>query len=193
MPPLRFQHAFFMKKPLHKESEIFLSYVNGRITPWDIRDEEDLVEAANRGLDHSFDALGSSDNELVIFERSAARWLTSLLKDGFTAVMIDELNRQTATIRYRRLLNLAEGGAPRWDNIADLGDAIGPESKAAYAISHLLDTGAFHRLRQCQADACDRFFLGSPNAKWCSSNCGSRSRGRNKRKRDRESGVMRGV
>ncbi len=182
-----------MKKPLHNDSETFLSYVEGRISVWDDSVEEVLVEAANRGLNHSFDESTSYVDDLVIFESTVAQWLTSLRKDGFTAPMIDELNKQTADIRYRRLLNLDEGGSPRWDNIADLGDDIEPESKAAYAISHLLGSGAFQRLRQCQADACDRFFLGPPNAKWCSDRCGSRSRGRDKRKRDRESGVLPGT
>ena len=182
-----------MKKPLHEESETFLSYADGRISVWDDSDEEVLVEAANRGLRHSSDETASYIDELMLFESAVAQWLTRLLKDGFTALMIDELNKQTADIRYRRLLNLDEGGSPRWDNIAYLGDDIEPESKAAYAISHLLGSGAFQRLRQCQADACDRFFLGPPNAKWCSPRCGSRSRGRDKRKRDRESGVLPGT
>ena len=42
----------------------------------------------------------------MIFERTVAQWLTSLRKDGFTALMIDELNKHTANIKYWRLLNL---------------------------------------------------------------------------------------
>jgi predicted RNA-binding Zn ribbon-like protein len=129
----------------------------------------------------------------MIFERTVAQWLTSLRKDGFTALMIDELNKHTANIKYRRLLNLDEGVSPRWDNIADLGDDIEAKSKAAYAISHLLGSWVFQRLRKCQAEACDRFFLGPSNAKWCSPSCGSRSRGRDKRKRDRETRVLPGT
>jgi hypothetical protein len=181
-----------MKKPLHKKSETFLSYADGRITVWDEDDEEVLVEAANRGLGHSIDELTRVDG-LMVFERTVAQWLTGLRKDGFTALMIEELNKQTADIRYRRLLNLDEDGSPRWDSIADLGGDIGSESKAAYAISHLLGSGAFQRLRQCQEDTCDRFFLGPPNARWCSDRCGSRSRGRDKRKRDSESGALPGT
>ena len=128
----------------------------------------------------------------MIFESAVAQWLTRLIENGVTGQLIDELNKQTSDIRYRRLLDIYEGGSPRWNNIADLDD-IEPESSAAYAISHLVGSGAFERLRQCQEDACDRFFLGPPNAKWCSSRCGSRSRGRDKRIRDRESGVLPGT
>lgn len=182
-----------MKKPLHKESETFLSYVGGRISVWDDGVEWALVEAANEGLKRFLEETTLYLPERMIFERAVAQWLTRLLNDGVTARLIDELNKQTAHIRYRRLLNLDEGGSPRWDEIADLGNDIEPESKAAYAISHLLGSGAFQRLRQCRADACDRFFLGPPNAKWCSPRCGSRFRGRDKRKRDRESGVLPGT
>jgi hypothetical protein len=71
----------------------------------------------------------------MIFERNVAQWLTSLRKDGFTALMIDEINKQTANIKYTRLLNLDEGGSPRWNSIADPGDDIEAKSKAAYAFS----------------------------------------------------------
>ncbi len=181
-----------MKKTLRQEPEIFFSYVGGQITPWDESDEEILVEAANYGLTYSFEETTLYIPGRVIFEIAVAQWLTRLLSDGVTERLIEELNRESSEIRYRRLLTLDEGGSPLWNNIADLDD-IEPESSAAYAISHLLGSGAFQRLRQCQEDACDQFFLGPPNAKWCSPRCGSRSRGRDKRKRDRESGVLPGT
>ena len=92
----------------------------------------------------------------------------------------------------KRILDIYDDGRPRWTNIADL-DGLEPESKAAYAISNLIGSGTFERLRQCQDNACDQFFLGPPNALWCSKRCGSRARGRAKRKRDRDAGVLRGT
>ena len=182
-----------MKKPLHTESETFFSYVDGRISPWDVSDEDVLVEAANRGLKHSFDETSAHIDELMIFESTVAEWLTRLLNEGVTGLMIEELNQKTSDIRYRRLLHKDEGASPRWFNVADLHDEIDSESKAAYAIIHLVGSGAFRRLKQCEEDACDSFFLGPPNSKWCSDGCGSRARGRVKRKRDRESGVLPGT
>ena len=73
-----------------------------------------------------------------------------------TEKLVDELNKETSEIRYRRVLDISDGGRPRGSNIADL-DGLEPESKAAYAISHLVGSGAFERLRQCQDNACDRF------------------------------------
>jgi len=182
-----------MKKPLHNDSEMFLSYVDGRISVWDSSVEDVLLEAANQGLKHTFDATTLLLPELMVFERGVAIWLTRLLNDGLTGQMIEELNKETCEIRYRRLLDLDEATSPQWHEVADLDKDLNPESKAAYAISHLLGSGAFQRLRQCQENACDRFFLGPPNSKWCSPRCGSRARGRDKRKRDRESGVLPGT
>ena len=179
-----------MKKPLLDESEIFLSHVEGRISAWDSSVEDVLVEAANQGLKHTFDQTTLLLPELMVFERAVAIWLTRVLNEGVTARLIDDLNKETSNIRYRRLLALEKGASPCWHNIADLDDDLNPEIRAAYAISHLVGSGAFRRLRQCQDDGCDRFFLGPPNAKWCSARCGSRARGRDKRKRDRARGVI---
>lgn len=181
-----------MKKPLRTESEVFFSYSGGQITPWDASDEDDLVAAGNQGVKHPFEETTLRLPELMVFERAAAIWLIRLLNDGVTARLIEELNSETSKIRYRRLLTMGEGRSPHWDNIADLDD-IGPESRVAYAISHLVGSGAFQRLRQCQDDKCDDFFLGPPNRKWCSDRCGSRARGREKRKLDRERGALPGA
>ncbi|MDH3691801.1 MAG: CGNR zinc finger domain-containing protein [Gammaproteobacteria bacterium] len=182
-----------MKKPLRQESEIFLSQVGGQIRAWDVSDEEILVEAANQGLRHSIEERTLIIPERIVFEEAVAQWLIRLLNEGVTESLIDELNKETSDIRYRRLLAMDEGGSPRWHEIADLDGDLEPESKAAYAISHLVGSGAFQRLGQCEEDACDRFFLGPPNRMWCSDRCGSRFRGREKRKLDRERGVLPGA
>ena len=181
-----------MKKPLLDDSDIFFSHFGGQIAAWDMRDKEILVEAANQGLRNDIDETTLIVPERLIFEDYVAQCLTRLMNDGVTEELVDELNEETAELRYRRVLDIYDDGRPRWTNIADL-DELEPESKAAYAISHLIGSGAFERLRQCQDDACDQFFLGPPNALWCSKRCGSRARGRAKRKRDRDAGVLPGT
>lgn len=181
-----------MKNPLPDDSDIFFSHFGGRIAAWDVSDEEILVEAANQGLRNDIDETTLIVPERLIFEDSVAQWLTRLISDGVTEQLVDELNKETADIRYRRILDIYSDGRPRWTDIADL-DGLEPESKAAYAISHLIGSGAFERLRQCQEDACDQVFLGPPNAIWCSERCGSRARGRAKRMRDRNAGVIGGT
>ena len=189
---LRFQHVVFMKKPLRQESEVFFSSARGRITPWDVEDENVLLQAANQGLKQLIKETTLLLPELMVFERAAAIWLIRLLNEGVTGRLVDELNSETSKIRYRRLLTMDESGSPHWDAIADL-DGIGPESKAAYALSHLVGSGAFQRLSRCEEDDCDDFFLGRPDQLWCSARCGSRARGKKKRKLDRERGVLPGA
>lgn len=182
-----------MKKALRKEPEIFLSFVDGRISAWDSDAENDLVYAANQELNHDFEETNLYLPELMLFERAAAIWLIRLLEEGVTGRLIDELNNWTSEIRYRRLLVMNEGEPPQWHEIADLGSGLNPETRAAYAISHLIGSGAFQRLKRCEEEACDKFFIGRPDSTWCSKRCGSRARGKKKRKLDRESGILPGA
>lgn len=182
-----------MKKALRDDPETFFSYVDGKITPWDITDEGVLVEAANQGLNHNFEKTTLLLPELMLFERAAAIWLIRLLEEGVTGRLIDDLNNWTSEIRYRRLLEMNEGDPPQWHEIADLGSSLNPETRAAYAISHLIGSGAFQRLKRCEEEACENFYLGRPDSTWCSKRCGSRARGKKKRKLDRESGILPGA
>lgn len=47
----------------------------------------------------------------------------------------------------------------------------------------LISVGVFDRLKRCEA--CKRFYFGGPRAKYCSDNCGSLTRVRRKREKDR--------
>lgn len=182
-----------MKKALRNEPDVFLSSVDGRIGAWDSSAEDVLVEAANQGLKHDFEQTTFYLPGLMLFERAAAIWLRRLLDEGVTAMLIDELNNWTSKITYRRLLVMNEGEEPQWHEIADLGSGLDPETRAAYAISHLIGSGAFQRLRRCEEDACENFYLGRPDSTYCSKRCGNRARGKRKRKLDRERGILPGA
>lgn len=182
-----------MTKALRNEPDVFLSSVDGRISAWDSSAEDVLVEAANQGLKHDFEETVLFLPEQMLFERAATIWLIRLLEKGVTARLIDELNNWTSGIRYRRLLVMNEGEDPQWHEIADLGSRLNPETRVAYAISHLIGSGAFQRLKRCEEEACEEFYLGRPNSKRCSKRCGNRARGKRKRKLDRESGILPGA
>ena len=95
--------------------------------------------------------------------------------------------------RSRRLLVMHVGDPPHGNEIAALGSGLNPETRVAYAISYLIGSGAFQRLKRCEEEACDKFFIGRPDSTWCSKRCGSRARGKKKRKLDRESGILPGA
>ena len=182
-----------MEKALRNESDIFFWSEDGRISAWGSGAEAALVYAANQGLKYDFEETTLALPELMLFERAAAIWLIRLLEEGVTGRLIDEVNRWTSKIRYRRLLVMNEGEPPQWDEIADLGSGLDPETRVAYAISHLIGSGAFQRLRRCEEEACDNFYLGRPDSTYCSKRCGNRARGKRKRKNDRESGILPGA
>lgn len=46
----------------------------------------------------------------------------------------------------------------------------------AYLFSNVTSLGGFESLKRCQSNDCLKFFIGRPNAKWCSNSCGSKSR-----------------
>lgn len=56
---------------------------------------------------------------------------------------------------------------------------------AAYVFAYFIDDGVFENLRRCERPECERYFIGGPRAKWCSTTCGSIVRVKLKRKRDR--------
>jgi hypothetical protein len=103
-----------MKKALHNEPDVFLSSEDGRISAWGSGAESALVAIANQGLKYDFEETTLALPEPMLLERAAAIWLIRLLEEGVTGRLIDEVNRWTSKIRYRRLLVMIEGEPPQW-------------------------------------------------------------------------------
>ena len=55
----------------------------------------------------------------------------------------------------------------------------------AYMFSNVVSLGGLERLKRCQSNDCLNFFIGRPNAKWCTSSCGSKCRVKKMRKNRR--------
>ena len=115
----------------------------------------------------------------------AFEWFETFLKNGITEEVVKKLNSRIAHVHYHHVLMHSSKGTPYWRRIAN-GDQIDdPELSVAYGVAHLLAVGAFEGLKRCRLQTCHRFFIGRPDAKWCSSACGSKFRVTKKRKRDR--------
>ncbi len=104
--------------------------------------------------------------------------------------LLKKLRKELGEIRFFHTLNPAIPSRgeplPHWDFIADMEDFSSPETTAAYAFSQQLTLDGFARLKRCEMSKCGKFFIGRPNAKWCSVACGSKYRVGQKRKRDRQ-------
>jgi predicted RNA-binding Zn ribbon-like protein len=186
-----------VKKALHAEEGFFFSFKAGKVKAWDSKLANALIEAANKVINYT---VSEKHGYTVIKDGSVTKahiteeegfciavndWLSQLVDEGVTVEMIEDLNETLSEIRFIRVLMPSTGGAHYWQDIADLDKSLNPDEAAAYGFSHLLEIGALDGLKRCKLPDCERFFIGRPNAKWCSKTCGSRHRVRNKRKKDK--------
>lgn len=174
-----------MKKALPEQKEVFIIERQGKALVWDCFAEE-IVEVANKCLIKK-QADTSSDDYLVY--QKLYEWMSRYLKDGITDDFLNDLNAALHEIRYSKYilpLDLlpSENGFPQNAYVAKYDKIPNPEAYAADDFSKLLTSGELKRLKRCQMEDCDHFFLGPPQARWCSKSCGSKFRVREKRKRD---------
>lgn len=172
-----------MKKPLQEENKSLFMGFDGQVRMHRASDAEILIKAVNLYL-------GKSDFERKIsitddFECFLSAWMIRLVDKGITDTLVNELNMELKDIRFRHILMTPEGELPYWEYIADLKKYFGPKIEAAYAFSQQLAIGGFVGLKRCRMRNCPRFFIGRPDAKWCSKACGSKYRVSQKRKRDK--------
>lgn len=78
----------------------------------------------------------------------------------------------------------SDSGIPLWRHVANADKIDHPELSIAYAVAQLLVAGLLEGLRRCQPETCRNLFIGRPDAKWCSKNCGSKYRVTKKRKKE---------
>ena len=173
-----------MKKALPIQNEVFIHERQGRPYVWDFFAEE-IVDAVNKGLKN--EPTGTL-SENIVFQK-LAEWMSRYLKEGITDDFLNDLNTALHDIRYLKYifpLDLipSENGFPQNGYIAKYDKIPTPEALAADDFSKLLTSGKLKRLKRCQMEGCENFFLGPPQARWCSKACGSKFRVRKKRKRD---------
>lgn len=173
-----------MKKTLPYPNEVFIYERQGKSYIWDFFAEE-IVEAVNKGLIN--EPVGNPSEHLVC--QKLYEWMSRYLKEGITDDFLNDLNTALHEIRYSKYilpLDLlpSENGLPQNAYVAKYDKIPNPEAYAADDFSKLLTSGELKRLKRCQMEDCDHFFLGPPQARWCSKSCGSKFRVREKRKRD---------
>jgi hypothetical protein len=132
-----------------------------------------LLEAANRFLDKS-----DFEREILIsedhfYDKIVCLLMTRLVQEEVTNTLVDDLNRLTEKIQYQHRLKFLKGDLPYGVYIANIRSSFSPDVLAAFAFSQQLAMGSFVGLKRCLLLKCQRFFIGRPNAKWCSKKCGS--------------------
>jgi len=159
--------------------------VDGQIRVQTAAEVRFLVEAANRFLETSDFEREISISEDYFYDKALCLLMTRLVQEGVTSKLVDDLNRVTRNIQYRHILMPSKGELPNSEYIADIRTSFGPELLANFAFSQQLAIGGFVGLKRCLLPKCQRFFIGRPNAKWCSKKCGSSYRVSKKRRKDK--------
>ena len=170
-----------MRKALQPVWRQFLIDLDGQQSSWSSRTAQGFIDRANDAIESQKNAGAHHAKDLTDYLPS---WLSRLIDHQITPILIDDLNLKLKPVLYRSSLELEENRSLSWQRIGIL-NTDGPDVGAAYVFAHLLQAGALDTLRRCQSKDCARFFLGPSNKKWCSPRCGSLSRVRMKRKRDR--------
>jgi CGNR zinc finger len=172
-----------LKKALHGQEEAFIVEIQGQPRLWDMTGEE-VVDAINESLAKP---LIEGFHDATLHELSD--WLNRYLEEGVLDPLLDDLNNLLADISYRKFvlpLDLlpSDTGYPRSGYMSLHSRAPSPTRLAADEFSRILSSGLLGKLKKCQLGDCEKFFLGRPQAKWCSKSCGSKYRVAKKRKRD---------
>lgn len=170
-----------MKKTLHWNHTVFVEEKNGEISFWNYTIEEVL----------NFSNLDVTGEPITLIQTNKAlrAWMTRFLEEGITDELLDDLNKNLHKVKYSKYIvpiDLLPPGAdyPQERFIADKSKIPNTKELAANHFSMLLTSGALKKLKICELPDCENFFVGPPQARWCSKSCGSKFRVRKKRKRE---------
>lgn len=121
----------------------------------------------------------------------AYRALGRLSRYGITKAFASELNVYLENMATRAYLRLDhKTGNVEWIFDRRLYLKEHKKTQTVFWIATLLQHGGLDGLAKCQMPGCGNFFVGTARKRWCSDTCGSRSRVRAKRKRDKERGNL---
>lgn len=189
-----------MKTSLHDSMESWFATREGHIPFWKWTEDgrtlightgniNFLIESANKYI-------GKDDFKKMshipydhVFGYSLGLWMGRFVEKGFTSELLKELREELGGVRFFHTLNPAIPSRgkplPHWEHSADMEDFNDPQTTAAYAFSQQMTVDGFAKLRRCKDKTCLKFFVGRPDAKWCSKSCGSKHRVNEKRRKDK--------
>ena len=130
-------------------------------------------------------------------DKTAKRWISRLYRDGMILTWqssVDRLVRKVDLVHNYRL-NKESGTFQlvlrEWGQIYPVPDSpLFPDVETVYAwiVMRLVNAGIDGAVKRCEADDCRKYHF--RRGKWCDDGCGTRIRQRDKRKRDKEAGMI---
>lgn len=141
-----------------------------------------LTEGANNHIQ----SLEGRDSTQVTHDEFIYWCLDEYFKKGSTPALLNTLNMQVSAIGHQcHIMPLGKKLEAMF--IAHIPFNPPPTVFAAYMFSNMASHGWLEGLKRCQSADCRQFFIGRPNVKWCNKACGSRTRVKKMRKRNKVS------
>src|SRR5690606_11079906 len=146
-----------MKKALPNFNEVFIFERFGKPVVWDFYAEEIVTFANNKGL------VDSPKGNLVRLK--LREWMSRYLKEGVSDDLLNDLNTALRKIRYAKYILptdicSSDTGFPQNAYVAQYDKIQETAQYAADDFSKLLTSGKLKRLKKCQIENCENFFIG---------------------------------
>lgn len=166
-----------MGKALH---DYFYISTNGKLKLYSKDDSEILIEGANNHLSN----LPKRQPVQINLDRFIYECMNQYFELGVNDDLLNKLNKHMEGIRHQCLVEKLHKKLLAV-HIAHIPYNPPPTIFAAYMFSHITSLGGLEGLKRCKSPECKKFFIGRSNVKWCSKTCGSRSRVKKMRKKNR--------
>lgn len=159
-----------MEKTLH---DYFYINTGKEIKLYSSRESSTLIEAANIHIERIRG--NDSPNTIPALEAYIYDCMDEFHRNGVTDHLLNKLNDILKNVKIQCLIENIENSITAV-HVAFIPYNSSPSILGAYMFSHVRLLGGFEGLKRCHNSTCCKFFIGRPNAKWCSKSCGSKHR-----------------
>lgn len=139
-----------------------------------------LIDGANTYLTDGEDGPKSK----IALSKSIFNLMSEYEKNGSSNQLISVLTQFLEPVRHQCFIGRKDKKIIT-TYVAHLTHHPDPGVFACYLFSSMTTLGWLDGLKRCKSTDCQKFFLGRSNVKWCSKTCGSRSRVKKMRKKNK--------
>jgi hypothetical protein len=174
-----------MKKALHECFYVLKTDKTGKTDGkppirYDKKFTSYLIEGANNHINK----LEGRDSVQMTHDEFICWCMNEYFKKGASPALLNTLNSHVCIVGHQcHVMHSGKKLVAMF--VAHIPHKPPPTVFAAYMFSNMTSLGWLDGLKKCQSDDCQQFFIGRPNVKWCSKTCGSRSRVKKMRKRNK--------
>ncbi len=168
-----------MEKALH---DYFYINTGKELKLYSDKETSILIEAANFHIERRNG--NDSMNTIPALDAFIYECMEEYSQNGVSDNLLNVLNEILRDVKIQCLVENIENKLSAV-HVAYMPYNPPPLIFGAYIFSNITSLGGLEKLRRCQSNNCLKFFIGRPNAKWCSNSCGSKCRVKKMRKNKR--------